>query len=176
VSLDSICHLDAPRKPAMRRLVETRVRRRQLIPVQVEGATGPHWVRPETLDALPAPVGEPVHILSPFDPLIIQRRRLRLFFDYDYRFEAYVPKDKRVYGYFVCPVLIGDRIVAGLDLKTDRQRRKLLVQRWNRVGRGGSHDWKRRVEDALHAFERFQLEARTTDGAGATVTAAATSH
>jgi uncharacterized protein YcaQ len=74
-------------------------------------------------------------ILSPFDPLIIQRKRLRLFFDYEYRFEAYVPKHKRIFGYFCCPVLIGDRIVAALDLKTDRARQKLLVQSWNRVGR-----------------------------------------
>ena len=49
-----------------------------------------------------------VHILSPFDPLIIQRKRLELFFDYQHRFEAYVPKEKRVFGYFACPVLVGD--------------------------------------------------------------------
>jgi hypothetical protein len=73
---------------------------------------------------------------SPFDPPIILRKRLRLFFDYEYRFEAYVAQHKRVFGYFVCPVLIGDRIVAALDLNTDRQRQKLLVQRWNWVGQG----------------------------------------
>ncbi len=158
VSVESICHLDASRKPAIRRLVEARVRRGELIPVQVEGA-GPslHWVRPDTLDAIPESAGEQVHILSPFDPLIIQRRRLRLFFDYEYRFEAYVPKQQRLFGYFVCPVLIGDRIVAALDLKTDRQRQKLLVQRWNRVGRGTSRAHRQRVEEALHGFERFQL-------------------
>jgi uncharacterized protein YcaQ len=128
------------------------------LPVEVEGAGKVlHWMRPETLDELPDPVAEPVHILSPFDPLIIQRKRLRIFFDHDYQFEAYVPKDKRVFGYFVCPVLIGDRIVAGLDLKTDRQRQKLLVQRWNWVGRGTSRAHKAQVEDALHDFEQFQL-------------------
>jgi uncharacterized protein YcaQ len=157
VSVESVCYQDAPRKPAMRRLVEARVRRGELIPVHVEGAGQSHWVGPDALDAMPDPATEPVHILSPFDPLIIQRKRLRQFFDYDYRFEAYVPKDKRVYGYFVCPVLIGDRIVAALDLKTDRQRRKLLVQRWNWVGRGGSRALKQRVEEALHEFEHFQL-------------------
>jgi uncharacterized protein YcaQ len=78
-------------------------------------------------------------------------------FDYEYRFEAYVPKPQRVFGYFVCPVLIGDRIVAALDLKTDRQRQKLLVQRWNWVGRSASHAHRRRVEAALHQFEQFQL-------------------
>jgi uncharacterized protein YcaQ len=159
VSLDSICYERASRKPAMRRLVESRARRNALIPVHVEGADRvQHWIAPDALDLRPEPVDEPVHILSPFDPLIIQRKRLRLLFEYDYRFEAYVPRDKRVYGYFVCPVLIGDRIVAGLDLKTDRERQRLLVQRWNWVGRNRSRSDRQRVETALHEFERFQLD------------------
>jgi uncharacterized protein YcaQ len=158
VSVESICHLDPPRKPAMRRLVESRVRRKELIPVQLEGAgESVHWVRPDTLDAIPDPPQERVHILSPFDPLVIQRKRLQLFFDYEYRFEAYLPRHKRVFGYFVCPVLIGDRIIAGLDLKTDRSRQKLLVQRWNWVGRGSSRAHRQQVESALHTFEQFQL-------------------
>jgi uncharacterized protein YcaQ len=156
--VESICYQDAPRKLAMRRLVESRVRRKELIPVQVEGGgQSLHWIRPDALDAIPDPAREQIHILSPFDPLIIQRKRLRLFFDYEYRFEAYVPKHKRVFGYFVCPVLIGDRIVAALDLKTDRQRQKLLVQRWNWVGRAAPHAYRQRVEAALHKFEQFQL-------------------
>jgi uncharacterized protein len=159
VSVESICHLEAtPRKLAMRRLLESRVRRRELIPVQLEGAgKSLHWVRPETLDVTPDPAQEQVHILSPFDPLIIQRKRLRLFFDYEYRFEAYVPKHKRVFGYFLCPVLIGDRIVAALDLKTDRLQQKLLVQRWNWIGRNASRTQKQQIEAALHRFEQFQL-------------------
>ena len=158
VSVESICHLDAPRKPAMRLLVESRVRKKELIPVQLEGAgQSPHWVRPDVLDSIPDPAQEQAHILSPFDPLIIQRKRLRLFFDYEYRFEAYVPRHKRVFGYFVCPVLIGDRIVAALDLKTDRLRQKLLVQRWNWVGQSKSRVHQQQVEAALHKFEQFQL-------------------
>jgi len=142
----------------MRRLVESRVRRKELLPVHLEGA-GPslHWVRPETLDALPDPAQEQIHILSPFDPLIIQRKRLRLFFDYEYRFEAYVPKHERICGYFVCPVLLGDRIIAALDLKTDRARQQLLVQRWKWIGRGASRAHQQQVEAALHKFEQFQL-------------------
>jgi uncharacterized protein YcaQ len=158
VSVESICHLDAPRKPAMRRLLESRVRRRELMLVQLEGAgQSLHWVRPDTVDAIPDPAQEQVHILSPFDPLIIQRKRLRLFFDYEYRFEAYVPRHKRVFGYFVCPVLIGDRIVAALDLKTDRSQQKLLMQRWHWIGRGKSRVHRQQVEAALHKFEQFQL-------------------
>jgi uncharacterized protein YcaQ len=158
VSVESICYLDPQRKLAIKRLVESRVRRKELIPVQLEraGATL-HWVRPGTLDAIPDPAPEQIHILSPFDPLIIQRKRFRLFFDYEYRFEAYVPKHKRVFGYFVCPVLIGDRVVAGLDLKTDRSQQKLLVQRWNWINRSASRAHQKQVETALHNFEQFQL-------------------
>src|SRR5262245_34543231 len=75
VSLDSICFQDAPRKPAMRRLIEARVRRKDLVPVKIEGAEkAEHWARPEALDDAAAPSDELVHILSPFDPLIIQRK------------------------------------------------------------------------------------------------------
>jgi uncharacterized protein YcaQ len=159
VSVESICYLDPPRKLAMRRLVESRVRRKELLPVQLEGAgQSLHWIRPDTLDAIPDPAQEQIHILSPFDPLIIQRKRLRLFFDYEYRFEAYVPKLKRVFGYFLCPVLIGDRMVAALDLKTDRARQKLLVQGWHWIGRGASRARQQQVEAALHKFEQFQLD------------------
>jgi uncharacterized protein YcaQ len=161
VSLDSICHLDAPSKPQVRRLIEARVRRNELTPVALEGAgKQEHWVRPETLEAGDA-ASQQVHILSPFDPLIIQRKRTHLFFDYDHRFEAYVPKAKRVFGYFALPVLVGENIVAALDLKTDRQSRKLLVQKWSWVGPGARKrprkELKRRIEEELHRFERFQL-------------------
>jgi uncharacterized protein len=161
VSLDSICHLDAPSKAQVRRLIDARVRRNELKPVAIEGAgKQEHWARPETLEASQS-ASQQVHILSPFDPLIIQRKRTHLFFDYEHRFEAYVPKEKRVFGYFALPVLAGEDIVAALDLKTDRQRRKLLVQKWSWVGAGAAKgprkDLKRRIEEELHRFERFQL-------------------
>ena len=162
VSLDSVCHLDAPSKPPVRRLIEARVRRNELVPVALEGAgQQEHWARPEVLESAAGEASELVHILSPFDPLIIQRKRSHLFFGYEHRFEAYVPKEKRVLGYFALPVLAGDDIVAALDLKTDRRARKLLVQKWSWVGngaqRGARKDLKRRIEEELHRFERFQL-------------------
>jgi uncharacterized protein YcaQ len=162
VSLDSICHLDAPSKPAIRRLIEARVRRNELVPVALEGAgKQEHWTKAATLEAAGEGGSDLVHILSPFDPLIIQRKRTELFFDYGHRFEAYVPKEKRVFGYFALPVLAGDDIVAALDLKTDRKSRKLLMQKWTWIGKaapkGARKDLKRRIEEELHRFERFQL-------------------
>lgn len=159
VSLDSICHLDAPRKPAIRELIEARMRRRRLVQVAVEGAgRQEHWAEPAALTAAPEPLPDTVHILSPFDPLIIQRKRLKLFFGYDHLFEAYVPKEKRVLGYFALPVLVGDEIVAALDLKADRAAGALRIQQWNWVGNGQAARHKPAIEDALHRFERFQLE------------------
>jgi len=170
VSLDSICHLDAPSKPSVRRLIEARVRRNELVPVALEGAgRQEHWALPETLETADQAAFERVHILSPFDPLVIQRKRTDLIFDYEHRFEAYVPKEKRRFGYFALPVLVGDGIVAALDLKTDRQNKKLLLQKWNWVGAGATEagskagskparkNLKRRIEEELHRFERFQL-------------------
>jgi uncharacterized protein YcaQ len=158
VSLDSICHLDAPRKPAIRRLIESRVRRKELVPVALEGAgKQEHWARPDVLETSGDGASGMVHILSPFDPLIIQRKRTELFFGYGHRFEAYVPKQKRVFGYFALPVLVGDDIVAAIDLKTDRKNRKLLLQKWNWIGKRPRNELKRRIEEELHRFERFQL-------------------
>jgi len=157
VSLDSICHLNAPAKAAIRELIDSRVRRKLLVPLTIgDNDKAIHWAEPATLET---PAGEPpdlVHILSPFDPLIIQRKRLKLFFGYDHLFEAYLPAAKRKLGYFALPVLMGDTIVAALDLKTDRAAGKLLVQNWTTfVDRGAAG--QAAIETALHRFERFQL-------------------
>jgi uncharacterized protein len=162
ISLDSVCHLNASGKAAVRRLVEARVRRHELVPVAVEGAgKQEHWAEPATLEQAGGAASELVHILSPFDPLIIQRKRTHLFFDYEHRFEAYVPKEKRRFGYFALPVLAGESIVAAIDLKTDRKDRKLLVQKWSWVDgceqKAARAELKRRIEQELHRFERFQL-------------------
>jgi uncharacterized protein YcaQ len=158
VSLDSICHLSASQKAGVRRLIEARVRKKTLVPVDIEGAEkAEHWAAPETLDASLDPAGNVVHLLSPFDPLVIQRKRLQLFFGYEHRFEAYVPKEKRKFGYFALPTLVGDEVVAAIDLKTDRAKQKLLMQKWTWVGKGSARTHKKLIEEELHRFERFQL-------------------
>ena len=157
VSLDSICHLDAPSKAAVKALIDSRVRRKLLVPVTIEGAEKvPHWTEPATLESVASEPPTLVHILSPFDPLIIQRKRLKLFFGYDHLFEAYLPAEKRKLGYFALPVLMGDRIVAAVDLKTDRQAGRLLVQKWTALEEVGA-EGKAAIEEALGRFERFQL-------------------
>lgn len=158
VSLDSICHLAASEKAAVRKIIQSRVQRGELVAVSLEGAGRlEHWASPDTLEARDEPRAEMIHILSPFDPLVIQRKRTHLFFNYEHRFEAYLPKEKRRFGYFALPVLVGDKIVAAIDLKTDRQARKLLMQKWTWIGKPSRKTLKPLIEAELHRFERFQL-------------------
>ena len=87
------------------------------------------YIRPdwqEVIRDLPDPPAR-LRFLSPFDPLIRDRQRLQCFFDFDYRFEAFVPAKKRQYGYYVLPMLLGDRLVGRVDLKLDRKQQSLNV-------------------------------------------------
>ncbi|KKB08332.1 cytoplasmic protein [Devosia chinhatensis] len=156
VSLDSICHLNAKAKPGVREVIEARVRRGQLVPVRIAGEDKlAFWGDPETLAAQPE-IADRVHILSPFDPLIILRKRLKLLFGYDHVFEAYIPQAKRQFGYFALPVLVGDRVVAAIDLKTDRVANRLLTQQWTWIEDVGSQT-RAAIDAALDRFSAFQL-------------------
>lgn len=156
VSLDSACYMDAPRKAAMAALIEARVRRRRLVPVALEGAAKPHWITPEAAAALPLAEPAAAHLLSPFDPLAIQRRRFAQLFGHDHRFEAYVPAEKRVLGYFALPTLVGERVAAALDVKADRAGRRLDTRKWTWLDGPRDGD-AARIEAALDRFAAFQF-------------------
>jgi uncharacterized protein YcaQ len=94
------------------------------VPVDVEGLAGPWYAHREALGAAFRPR---TTLLSPFDQLISKRERTEDLFDFRFRLEIYVPKAKREYGYFVLPVLHGDRLVGRVDPRYDRRTNVLHI-------------------------------------------------
>jgi uncharacterized protein YcaQ len=98
-------------------------------PVEIEGLRGEWWVRAEDVDALRATddFKPRTVLLSPFDNLLCDRARTEELFGFSHRLEIYTPKAKRRWGYFVLPILHGDRLIGRADLRMDRKAGRLVA-------------------------------------------------
>ncbi|MBX3029053.1 MAG: YcaQ family DNA glycosylase [Chloroflexi bacterium] len=162
----------APDDPVRGELVEEFVADGDLVPVRVEGVRKPRLVLGTELDLLdgsrrPFPSEPEVTFLAPLDPLVWDRDLLRELFDFDYLWEVYTPEHKRRWGYYVLPLLFGDRLVGRIEPRFDRATGTLRI-----LGLWWEPDFDPRRADgfvpamrrALAAYLRFG-EVRTIDWA-----------
>ncbi|EDM78526.1 hypothetical protein PPSIR1_33464 [Plesiocystis pacifica SIR-1] len=154
-----------PKRPAKARVAEL-VEEGRLVEVEVEGWSRPGLLHPDA--KLPRRV-DACALLSPFDPVVWFRDRAARLFDFHYKIEIYTPAAKRVYGYYVLPFLLGDRLVARVDLKTDRDAGVLRVLgafAEPGVDKAEVVEGLGRALDELSAFvgaERWQVSGRKGD-------------
>ena len=141
---------DYHRLRTVRPLIESLVEDGLLLKLEVDGWNQPGYLHPSA--SMPRQVSARA-LLSPFDSLVWERTRTEQLFGMRYRIEIYVPEPKRVHGYYVLPFLLGEELVARVDLKSDRKQGTLVVQAaW---GEPGIHE----AEVASELAEELDLMA-----------------
>jgi len=121
-------HIEATDKETLTQALADLVASGEVQQVTVEGlARTRFYALQETIENTVAPVTPEVHLLSPFDNLVALRDRMTKLFGFDYALECYKPASKRIYGYFVLPILWGDALVGRLDPKADRKKKTLVI-------------------------------------------------
>src|SRR5690606_23006568 len=135
-----------------------------LVPVSVNSWKEPAYLHRET--RIPRKLNATA-LLSPFDPVVWERRRTERMFGFHYRIEIYTPAPKRQFGYYSLPILIDDALVGRMDLKSDRKAGILRVQSaWLEEGRDGAAVAERILPVLQNAAQWQGLESISVAGPG----------
>lgn len=118
VALNEIDYLLKGHNAILKRVISDKLARKEIQKVTIKGLNNEYYTSIDG-NAIDEPKG--LHILSPFDNLVIQRKRLMEIFEFNYQIECYVPAAKRKYGYYSLPIIYGNNFVARLDPKADRK-------------------------------------------------------
>ena len=135
--------------------------RKKLIDVEIKSANGASFkaLAPEDIEERLSDLGAPtsrLRLLNPFDPVIRDRNRLQKLFDFDYRIEIFVPAAKREYGYYVYPMLEGDRFVGRIEAKAERKAGKISVENvWWEKGVKATPARLKKLDGELDRMGRF---------------------
>ncbi len=122
VTLKEITYLRHYNPKVMKEVLNDLIEDKKIISLKVKGLNETYYSSCKMLNKLKSPVKPTgLNILSPFDNLVIQRKRLSDLFGFDYVIECYLPAPKRKYGYFCLPVLYKDKFIARVDAKADRK-------------------------------------------------------
>ncbi|MDH5366072.1 MAG: winged helix DNA-binding domain-containing protein [Cyclobacteriaceae bacterium] len=118
VSINEINYLIKGIKPILSKVLKAKLKNGEVIKVNIKNLNQEYY----TFDSSFVDTdNKSLHILSPFDNLVIQRKRLKELFNFDYQIECYVPEAKRKYGYYCLPLLYKNQFVGRLDPKADRK-------------------------------------------------------
>lgn len=146
--LEEIAYLRRHDRPLIEKAVEKMLRSGELLPWGKELMLA----EDERVEAARPP--RRVRLLSPFDPLVLQRKRLKRLFGFDYQLECYLPAHRRRYGYFCLPILYGDGFAGVVDLRADREAGVLRMEALHWRREPGSA-LKASFNRALDRFARF---------------------
>jgi uncharacterized protein len=155
----------APGNPGRTALREELVATGELVPVEVENVRGKRFVLREEVDLLERPPEPPpsVAFLPPFDPLVWDRPLLGALFEFDYVWELFIPPAKRRWGWYVLPMLFGDRFVGRIEPRIDRAAGRVQVLNlWWEDGFAprSTEGFVDAMRDALRAYLRFGSAAK----------------
>jgi uncharacterized protein YcaQ len=127
-SINEISYMiNASRKKNVKAVLEKMIEMKEVSNISIRGLYGDYFTLTKNLKKILIKTNEnKISILSPFDNLVIQRKRLKELFDFDFQLECYLPASKRKYGYFSLPILYGTKFIGRIDMKANRKESSLM--------------------------------------------------